>query len=122
MPLLNFALNPGGYLFLGKSEGIGGRSDLFDMVSKKARLYRRLDAGPPHRPGFADFAGPEENDADRSAGRAQAAGGRLYGRDPAGPVEPLFRQRRVGGPEGTDSSVPRPNRQVPQHADGRAQA
>ena len=78
-------------------------------------------AGPPDRPGFADFAGPEESDPDRAAGRAQAAGGRLYGRDPAGPVEPLFRQRRVGGPEGADSSVPRPNRQVSQHADGRAQ-
>ena len=42
MPLFNFALNPGGYLFLGKSEGISGRSDLFDLVSNKARLYRRL--------------------------------------------------------------------------------
>ncbi len=47
MPLMNFALNPGGYLFLGKSEGIGGRSDLFDMVSKKARLYRRLAPARP---------------------------------------------------------------------------
>ena len=47
MPLFNFALNPGGYLFLGKSEGIGGRSDLFDMVSKKARLYRRLAPARP---------------------------------------------------------------------------
>ena len=47
MPLLNFALNPGGYLFLGKSEGIGGRSDLFDIVSKKARLYRRLAPARP---------------------------------------------------------------------------
>ena len=42
MPLFNFALNPGGYLFLGKSEAISGRNDLFDMVSKTARLYRRL--------------------------------------------------------------------------------
>jgi len=40
--LFNFALNPGGYLFLGKSEGVSGRKDLFDVVSKKARLYRRL--------------------------------------------------------------------------------
>ncbi len=42
IPLFNFALNPGGYLFLGKSEGISGQNDLFDVVSKKARLYRRL--------------------------------------------------------------------------------
>ena len=26
-------------------------------------------AGPPDRPGFADFAGPQENDADRGGGR-----------------------------------------------------
>ncbi len=42
IPLFNFALNPGGYLFLGKSEGTSGRNDLFEVVSKKARLYRSL--------------------------------------------------------------------------------
>jgi len=42
IPLFNFALNAGGYLFLGKSEGIGNQNDLFDVVSKKARIYRRL--------------------------------------------------------------------------------
>ena len=47
IPLFNFALNPGGYLFLGKSEGVGGQDDLFDAVSKKARLYRRLAPARP---------------------------------------------------------------------------
>ena len=47
IPLFNFALNPGGYLFLGKSEGIGGQTDLFSLVSKKARLYRRLAPARP---------------------------------------------------------------------------
>lgn len=42
IPLFNFALTPGGYLFLGKSEGTGGQTDLFEVVSKKARIYRRL--------------------------------------------------------------------------------
>ena len=42
IPMFNFALNAGGYLFLGKSEGIGNQNDLFDVVSKKARIYRRL--------------------------------------------------------------------------------
>ncbi|HEX2994789.1 MAG TPA: chemotaxis protein CheB [Anaerolineales bacterium] len=42
VPLFNFALKPGGYLFLGKSEGVGGHTELFEAVSKKARLYRRL--------------------------------------------------------------------------------
>lgn len=47
MARLNFALNPGGYLFLGRSETIGNQEDLFKTVSKSARLYRRL---PPARP------------------------------------------------------------------------
>ena len=45
IPLFNFALNPGGYLFLGKSEGVGSQNDLFDVVSKNARLFRRLSSG-----------------------------------------------------------------------------
>ncbi|MGC2062427.1 MAG: chemotaxis protein CheB [Thermodesulfovibrionales bacterium] len=47
IPLFNFALTPGGYLFLGKSEGISGQTDLFDIVSKKARIYRRLIPARP---------------------------------------------------------------------------
>ena len=47
IPLFNFALNPGGYLFLGKSEGTSGQPDLFDVVSKKARLFRRLIPARP---------------------------------------------------------------------------
>jgi two-component system CheB/CheR fusion protein len=42
VPLFNFALNPGGYLFLGKSEGVGGQGDLFTPVSKKAKIFRRI--------------------------------------------------------------------------------
>ncbi len=47
IPLFNFSLNPGGYLFLGKSEGISGHNELFEVISKKAKLYRRLT---PPRP------------------------------------------------------------------------
>jgi two-component system, chemotaxis family, CheB/CheR fusion protein len=47
VPLFNFALNGGGYLFLGKSEGIGGQTDLFSPVSKKARIFRRRAPGRP---------------------------------------------------------------------------
>lgn len=43
----NFALNPGGYLFLGKSEGVSGQNDLFETVSKKSRIYRRLTPAHP---------------------------------------------------------------------------
>ena len=47
IPLFNFALKPGGYLFLGKSEGIGGHNELFEAVSRNARLYRRLTPSRP---------------------------------------------------------------------------
>ena len=44
VPLFNFALNPEGCLFLGKSEGVGGQEDLFSTVSKKWRIFRRRAA------------------------------------------------------------------------------
>jgi two-component system CheB/CheR fusion protein len=47
VPLFNFALNSGGYLFLGKSEGVGVETDLFSPVSKKARLFRRRTPARP---------------------------------------------------------------------------
>jgi chemotaxis methyl-accepting protein methylase/signal transduction histidine kinase/PAS domain-containing protein len=40
--LFHFALNIGGYLFLGNSETIGRADNLFSVVSKKWRIYRRL--------------------------------------------------------------------------------
>lgn len=40
--LCHFALRQGGHLFLGNAETIGRHEDLFDTVSKKWRIYRRL--------------------------------------------------------------------------------
>lgn len=45
--LFHFALNEGGYLFLGPSESIGQETDLFDALSKKWRIFRRI--GVDHR-------------------------------------------------------------------------
>jgi len=42
IPLLHFALLKGGYLFLGSAEGIGPQEDLFEAVSTKWRIYRRI--------------------------------------------------------------------------------
>ena len=47
IPLFNFALKPGGFLFLGKSESAGERRELFERVSKKARIYSRLTPARP---------------------------------------------------------------------------
>lgn len=41
MPLLHYALNPHGVLFLGSSENVGGAADLFDVVDAKHRLFAR---------------------------------------------------------------------------------
>jgi two-component system CheB/CheR fusion protein len=45
--VFHFALNEGGYLFLGTSESVGQQTDLFETVSKKWRLFRRI--GPTRR-------------------------------------------------------------------------
>jgi len=48
--LLHFALKEGGHLFLGPSETIGPQTDLFESVSKKWRIYRRI--GPARLDGL----------------------------------------------------------------------
>jgi two-component system CheB/CheR fusion protein len=49
--LFHFALAEGGHLFLGSAESIGSADDLFDTVSKKWRIYRRI--GPTRYDRFA---------------------------------------------------------------------
>jgi two-component system, chemotaxis family, CheB/CheR fusion protein len=41
IPLFHYALNPGGFLFLGTSETVGESRDLFTVVDRKSKLYRR---------------------------------------------------------------------------------
>ena len=41
VPLFHYALKPGGLLFLGSSESIGGFDDLFEVVDKKWKIFRR---------------------------------------------------------------------------------
>ena len=43
--LFHFALREGGFLFLGNAETIGDQEDLFEPVSKKWRIYRRIGVG-----------------------------------------------------------------------------
>src|SRR4030095_3930151 len=51
--LFAFALRPGGYLFLGKSDGSAGQSEFFTPVSQKWRIYRRSLSV---RPGITDYS------------------------------------------------------------------
>ena len=43
--MFHFALNPGGYLFLGSSETADACSQLFTPVDKKNRIYRAMEVG-----------------------------------------------------------------------------
>lgn len=38
---LHYALNPGGYLFLGSSETVGASADLFAMAGKEHKIYKK---------------------------------------------------------------------------------
>ncbi|MHB8770629.1 MAG: PocR ligand-binding domain-containing protein [Syntrophales bacterium] len=43
--LFHFALREGGFLFLGNAETVGENEDLFEPVSRKWRIYRRIGVG-----------------------------------------------------------------------------
>jgi two-component system CheB/CheR fusion protein len=43
IPLFHYALNPGGRLFLGTSEGIGDCADLFTVLDRNSKVYQRKD-------------------------------------------------------------------------------
>ena len=51
IPLFHYALNPGGFLFLGTSETVGEFQDLFSTLDRKSKLYQRKEdqanAQPP---------------------------------------------------------------------------
>lgn len=59
LTLFHFALNEGGYLFLGSSETIGRQVDLFEPLSKKWRIYRRIGPVRPERVDFPIAAATE---------------------------------------------------------------
>ena len=43
IPLFHYALNPGGFLFLGTSETVGEFDDLFAALDRKSKLYQRKE-------------------------------------------------------------------------------
>lgn len=49
VPLFHYALNPGGFLFLGSSETVGDFNDLFATVDRKHKLYQRREDRQAHR-------------------------------------------------------------------------
>lgn len=45
IPTFHYALKPGGFLFLGTSEGVGRHGDLFAPLDKHHRIFQSRDAG-----------------------------------------------------------------------------
>jgi two-component system, chemotaxis family, CheB/CheR fusion protein len=56
LPLFHYTLNPGGMLFLGSSETIGGFQDLFNSIDNKSKIFQRREATVTTT-GFADLPG-----------------------------------------------------------------
>ena len=52
LSLFHFALHPGGILLLGASETVGNAEGRFEVISKPARLYRRIGHTRPGEIGF----------------------------------------------------------------------
>ena len=48
MPLLHYAIRPGGFLFLGSSETVGRFDSVFSVIDQKARLFERLPGSPTY--------------------------------------------------------------------------
>jgi len=48
IPLFHYALNPGGFLFLGPSETVGEFENLFETLGRKSKLYRKKDVNSGH--------------------------------------------------------------------------
>jgi len=63
--MMHFALREGGYLFLGNSETLGSAELLFETLSKKWRIYRRLAQAPQQHLDVAALAMRSLPDARR---------------------------------------------------------
>ena len=72
--LFHFALRPDGYLCLGNAESIGSHTDLFEPVSKKWRIYRRI--GPARHDRLEFPIAPRVDDAAKREAPAPTAGSR----------------------------------------------
>lgn len=72
LPLFHYALRPGGFLFLGPSEGVRRESAHFAELDRPARLYQR-DEMPARLPLSLPFTRPDA-DRDGSARRTRGDG------------------------------------------------
>ena len=58
LTLFHFALNPGGYLFFGNAESLRPRAELFEPLSKRRRIFRRIEPATRPRLEFRAMTSP----------------------------------------------------------------
>ena len=82
IPLFHYSLSPGGILFLGSAETIGGFTDLFAPLSGKSRLFRRTESALRPEPvefpssfSAAPPGGPEARPAPKPPAQSPVPGG-----------------------------------------------
>src|SRR5215472_8266284 len=65
LPLFHYSLKPGGLLFLGPSETVGNFGDLFEVVDKRWKIYRRKETAQSIYPvlEFSAAAGRDNREA-----------------------------------------------------------
>jgi two-component system CheB/CheR fusion protein len=87
LPILHFALKPGGFLFLGTSENVSQHPDLFAAIDKKQRIFQRREllTGPVTLPPFmrhnqGSIAGLDRKAVSTSASLAAMVGMRVMER------------------------------------------
>ena len=74
LPIMHYALNPSGYLMLGKSESIGEFANLFSLVDKNSRIYsKKTSSSELHFDG--ERGQVREKAAVKKKGEEPAAGG-----------------------------------------------
>jgi two-component system, chemotaxis family, CheB/CheR fusion protein len=73
LPILHYALKPGGGLLLGSSESVGPFTDLFATLDGRHRIFCKKDAAPAQTPGFSPYV-------------IQEGAVRHSGREPGGPI------------------------------------
>jgi len=61
IPMFHFSLNPAGYLMLGPSETVGAFTELFGLLDKKYKIYRKKSALGPVRLDFLPPRFPREH-------------------------------------------------------------
>jgi two-component system, chemotaxis family, CheB/CheR fusion protein len=64
IPIIHYALNPGGFLMIGNTEGLlGSGAELFEMADKKQKIYKKKAVRTPVTFGFSVQTGEREAEA-----------------------------------------------------------